>query len=307
MGGPIGAALKESLDSGPSLAAQLQAVDDADQVVIETPKAGVHETPEMWLLKEGKAISAGNLASPLAIEPGGSLLAREGHLSIGPASREDRFGTVEAKAIEQPGDYGAKVEEFRSERKRFGELDATTLSLEATKLRESIARGVSVKTALPRAFALADAAESKNPRSRAASDAEVKAAFLSFDGYQCKMGTGQGACKLRVMLLFAESLKGNSSTVCASDHYTKEYAKLDTPALKILGLGVGELDRHSSDEDKNRAYAADVTYVPEATHGFDQLAGRLAEHNKGYLLLDEIDSLLTGRMPNPEQSWLFSS
>ncbi len=90
------------------------------------------------------------------------------------------------------------------------------------------------------------------------------------------MQTGEGKTLTATLPMYLAALTGRGAHLAtANDYLASRDAELMRPVYKSLGLTVGVVQSDSTRPDRQRAYAADITYSTAKEIGFDFLRDRL--------------------------------
>ena len=114
------------------------------------------------------------------------------------------------------------------------------------------------------------------------------------------MATGEGKTLAAVAPVFLQALAGRGAHVLTfNDYLARRDAAWMGPVYERLGLSVGFVQERMSVGERQRAYAADVTYLTAKEAGFDHLRDGLAlepaervQRAYHFALVDEADSIL---------------
>ena len=178
-------------------------------------------------------------------------------------------------------------------------LDDTGLTARARALRARVADGAEVESQLPEAFALAREA-ARRVLGQRPFDEQVLAGVALARGKIAEMATGEGKTLAAVAPVFLHALAGRGAHVLTfNDYLARRDAAWMGPVYERLGLSVGFVQERMSVGGRQRAYAADVTYLTAKEAGFDHLRdalalepGERAQRAYHYALVDEADSIL---------------
>ena len=178
-------------------------------------------------------------------------------------------------------------------------LDDTGLTARARALRARVADGAEVESQLPEAFALAREA-ARRVLGQRPFDEQVLAGVALARGKIAEMATGEGKTLAAVAPVFLHALAGRGAHVLTfNDYLARRDAAWMGPVYERLGLSVGFVQERMSVGERQRAYAADVTYLTAKEAGFDHLRdalalepGERAQRAYHYALVDEADSIL---------------
>ena len=178
-------------------------------------------------------------------------------------------------------------------------LDDAGLTARARALRARVADGAEVESQLPEAFALAREA-ARRALGQRPFDEQVLAGVALARGKIAEMATGEGKTLAAVAPVFLHALAGRGAHVLTfNDYLARRDAAWMGPVYERLGLSVGFVQERMSVGERQRAYAADVTYLTAKEAGFDHLRdalalepGERAQRAYHFALVDEADSIL---------------
>ncbi len=167
------------------------------------------------------------------------------------------------------------------------------------ELMSKVQNGTPLNSLLVEAFALAGEAAWRVIGMRPF-DVQVLAGAALHQGKLVEMQTGEGKTLAAVMPVYLNALEGKGVHVLTfNDYLARRDAEWMGPIYKYLGLTVGFIQEGMSIEERQAAYAADITYVTAKEAGFDYLKDcicydpKLLVHRPfHYLLVDEADSIL---------------
>ena len=108
-------------------------------------------------------------------------------------------------------------------------------------------------------------------------DEQVLAGLALAKGRIVEMATGEGKTLAAVAPVFLHALAGRGAHVLTfNDYLARRDAGWMGPVYERLGLRVGFVQERMSVAERQRAYAADVTYLTAKEAGFDHLRDGLA-------------------------------
>jgi preprotein translocase subunit SecA len=173
------------------------------------------------------------------------------------------------------------------------------LTQRARTLRARVADGAEIESQLPEAFALAREA-ARRALGQRPFDEQVLAGVALAQGKIAEMATGEGKTLAAVAPVFLHALAGRGAHVLTfNDYLARRDAAWMGPVYERLGLSVGFVQERMSAVERQRAYAADVTYLTAKEAGFDHLRDALAlepqervQRAYHFALVDEADSIL---------------
>jgi preprotein translocase subunit SecA len=196
---------------------------------------------------------------------------------------------------------------YREELARISALEPTMerltdpgLADRARALRARAVAGTEVEAeGIPEAFALAREA-ARRALGQRPFDEQVLAGLALARGKIAEMATGEGKTLAAVAPVFLRALAGRGAHVLTfNDYLARRDAAWMGPVYERLGLSVGFVQERMSVGDRQRAYAADVTYLTAKEAGFDHLRDALVlepadrvQREYHFALVDEADSIL---------------
>ncbi|MCF8604151.1 accessory Sec system translocase SecA2 [Gordonia sp. HY442] len=131
-------------------------------------------------------------------------------------------------------------------------------------------------------------------------DVQLQGALRMLDGDVVEMATGEGKTLAGAIAAIGYALEGKHvHVVSVNDYLAGRDADWMKPLYEIFDVTVGTLSEHSTREERQAAYACDVTYASVNEIGFDVLRDQLALHDDELVspepevvLVDEADSVL---------------
>ena len=121
------------------------------------------------------------------------------------------------------------------------------------------------------------------------------------------MRTGEGKTLVATLASYLNALSGNGvHVVTVNDYLANRDAEWMGRLHRFLGLTVGVNLSQMAHEDKQAAYAADITYGTNNEFGFDYLrdnmvyaAGERVQRKLSFAIVDEVDSILIDEARTP--------
>ncbi len=131
-------------------------------------------------------------------------------------------------------------------------------------------------------------------------DVQLLGTLVMLDGHVAEMATGEGKTLSGALAAARYALGGRSVHVTSvNDYLARRDAEWMGPVYELLGVTAGCIGQDSAPEQRQAAYAAQVTYAPVSEIGFDVLrdrlvtdAGDLITAAPDVLVIDEADSVL---------------
>ena len=131
-------------------------------------------------------------------------------------------------------------------------------------------------------------------------DVQVLGALAMYQGKLAEMQTGEGKTLTAVFPAYLNALSGKGVHVLTfNDYLARRDAQWMGPIYQFLGLRVGYVQEGMSINERQNAYAADISYLTAKEAGFDYLRDSLCyEKDKvvhrpfNFAIIDEADSIL---------------
>ncbi len=184
-------------------------------------------------------------------------------------------------------------------RSSLASWDNERLQAESLKLKDRARNEESLDDLLVEAYALAGEAASRVLGMRPF-DVQYLAGTALHEGNLVEMQTGEGKTLAAVMPAYLNALRGQGVHILTfNDYLAGRDALWMGSVYRFLGLSVGFVKDGMSTEERQQAYAADITYVTAKEAGFDYLRDSIAMNQNDivhrpfhYAIVDEADSLL---------------
>lgn len=118
-------------------------------------------------------------------------------------------------------------------------------------------------------------------------DVQIIGGAALFDGCITEMQTGEGKTLTATLPLYLHSLVGKGAHLATvNDYLANRDAEWMSPLYKLLGVSFGVVLTDHNQEQRRKAYAADITYGTAKEFGFDFLRDRLLLRAQGRILSD---------------------
>ncbi|HEY8117696.1 MAG TPA: preprotein translocase subunit SecA [Methylophilaceae bacterium] len=138
-------------------------------------------------------------------------------------------------------------------------------------------------------------------------DVQLIGGMVLHAGKIAEMRTGEGKTLVATLPAYLNSLTGKGvHVVTVNDYLAKRDAEWMSRLYNFLGLTVGINLSQMQHDDKQKAYAADITYGTNNEFGFDYLrdnmvytADQRVQRGLSYALIDEVDSILIDEARTP--------
>jgi preprotein translocase subunit SecA len=138
-------------------------------------------------------------------------------------------------------------------------------------------------------------------------DVQLIGGMVLHAGKIAEMRTGEGKTLVATLPVYLNSLAGKGvHVVTVNDYLARRDAEWMGKLYNFLGLSVGVNLPQMAKEDKQAAYAADVTYGTNNEFGFDYLRDNMVQdvadrvaRGLSYAIVDEVDSILIDEARTP--------
>ena len=172
--------------------------------------------------------------------------------------------------------------------------------------RERLAGGEALDGLLEEAFATVREA-AKRTLGQRHFDVQLLGGIVLHQGMIAEMKTGEGKTLVATLPVYLNALAGDGvHVVTVNDYLARRDAEWMGAIYRFLGLSVGVIVHGLTDEERQRAYAADVTYGTNNEFGFDYLRDNMkfrledmSQRDFSYAIVDEVDSILIDEARTP--------
>ncbi len=185
-------------------------------------------------------------------------------------------------------------------------LSDDELKAKTPYFKERIEQGASLDELLPEAFAVVREA-SRRVLGMRHFDVQLIGGVVLHQGKIAEMKTGEGKTLVATLPVYLNALLGRGvHVVTVNDYLAKRDAEWMGKVYNFLGLDVGVIVHGLDDDERKKAYAADVTYGTNNEFGFDYLRDNMkyaledmVQRDFYYAIVDEVDSILIDEARTP--------
>jgi preprotein translocase subunit SecA len=211
-------------------------------------------------------------------------------------SRNDRLLKTYRKTVSQINALESSLEAISDD-----ELKGKTLAFKAR-----IQAGETLDAILPEAFAVVREGSKRVMKMRHF-DVQMVGGLALHNGKVAEMRTGEGKTLTATLAVYLDALSGKGvHVVTVNDYLASRDAEWMGRLYGFLGLSVGINLPQMSREEKQAAYAADITYGTNNEYGFDYLRDNMVyevvdrvQRGLNYAIVDEVDSILIDEARTP--------
>lgn len=211
-------------------------------------------------------------------------------------SRNDRLLKTYRKTVAQINGLEAVLEKLSDE----------DLKDKTRTFKVRIQAGETLDAILPEAFAVVREGSKRVMKMRHF-DVQMVGGLALHNGKVAEMRTGEGKTLTATLTVYLNALSGKGvHVVTVNDYLASRDAEWMGQLYGFLGLTVGINLPQMSREEKQAAYAADITYGTNNEYGFDYLRDNMVyevadrvQRGLNYAIVDEVDSILIDEARTP--------
>ena len=213
------------------------------------------------------------------------------------------FGTYSDRELKQIYPIVDKIEALEPQ---FQALSDQELAGKTAEFKERLAGGETLDDILPEAFAAVREASVRVLGMRPYR-VQLVGGIVLHQGRIAEMKTGEGKTLVATLPAYLNALTGRGvHIVTVNDYLAKRDSEWMGKVHRFLGLTVGLIVHGLDKAERQRAYAADITYGTNNEMGFDYLrdnmalyAGELVQRGHNFAIVDEVDSILIDEARTP--------
>ena len=202
--------------------------------------------------------------------------------------------------------YRRTVEVINALESQFEQIDDAALRAKTDEFRQQLASGSTLDDLLPEAFAVVREAGKRTLKMRHF-DVQLKGGIALHQGKIAEMRTGEGKTLMATLPVYLNALAGKGvHLVTVNDYLVRRDAEWMGRIYTFLGLTVGINVAGMSREEKQAAFAADITYGTNNEFGFDYLRDNMVQDTRdrvarslNFAIVDEVDSILIDEARTP--------
>ncbi|NVO00114.1 MAG: preprotein translocase subunit SecA [Geobacteraceae bacterium] len=221
------------------------------------------------------------------------------------------FGALLKKIVGSKNDRELKrmwpiVEKINSMEPQLQALSDDELRGKTAQFRERYQKGETLESILPEAFAVCREG-GKRALGMRHFDVQLIGGMVLNSGRIAEMKTGEGKTLVATLAAYLNGISGKGvHVVTVNDYLAKRDSEWMGRLYNFLGLSVGVIVHGIEDEDRRKAYAADITYGTNNEFGFDYLRDNMKFALEDYVqrpfffaVVDEVDSILIDEARTP--------
>ncbi|MBE8222120.1 MAG: preprotein translocase subunit SecA [Bdellovibrionales bacterium] len=198
------------------------------------------------------------------------------------------------------------LDKINSLEPQIKKLDDKALREKTDEFRNRWKNGESLESLLPEAFAVCREAGLRVLKMRHY-DVQIICGIILSRGAIAEMKTGEGKTLVATLPMYLHGLTGRGAhLVTVNDYLAARDCEWMGKLYHFLGLTTGTIVADISDEERQSAYAADITYGTNNEFGFDYLRDNMkfdlsdyAQRELNFAIVDECDSILIDEARTP--------
>ncbi|MBL8498741.1 preprotein translocase subunit SecA [Nitrosomonas sp. JL21] len=213
------------------------------------------------------------------------------------------FGSRNDRLVKQ---YSQTVRVINDLESTMADLSDTELRAKTDEFKQRVQAGEELSAILPEAFAVVREVGKRVLEMRHF-DVQLIGGMVLHEGKIAEMRTGEGKTLMATLPAYLNALSGKGvHIVTVNDYLAKRDAEWMGKIYQFLGMSVGVIYAQMPHNDKQAAYAADITYGTNNEYGFDYLRDNMVTHPLeraqrvlNFAIVDEVDSILIDEARTP--------
>ena len=213
------------------------------------------------------------------------------------------FGTYSQRELKSIYPIADKIEALEDE---YRQLTDEQLQAKTPEFKQRLQQGETLDDILPEAFAAVREAADRVLGLRPYR-VQLIGGIVLHQGRIAEMKTGEGKTLVATLPAYLNALTGNGvHIVTVNDYLAKRDSEWMGKVHRFMGLTVGLIIHDLTKEERQAAYAADITYGTNNEMGFDYLRDNMAiykneqvQRGHSFAIVDEVDSILIDEARTP--------
>jgi preprotein translocase subunit SecA len=185
-------------------------------------------------------------------------------------------------------------------------LSDAQLRGKTVEFRQRLANGETLDDLLPEAFAVVREVGRRVLNMRHF-DVQLIGGSVLHKGKIAEMKTGEGKTLVATLPAYLNALEGKGvHVVTVNDYLARRDSEWMGKIFRFLGMTVGVIQHDLNDQERQVAYAADITYGTNNEFGFDYLRDNMkfelahyVQREHRFAIVDEVDSILIDEARTP--------
>ena len=213
------------------------------------------------------------------------------------------FGDYSSRELKSIYPIADKIEALEEE---YRGLTDEQLQAKTPEFKQRLQQGETLDDILPEAFAAVREAADRVLGLRPYR-VQLIGGIVLHQGRIAEMKTGEGKTLVATLPAYLNALTGNGvHIVTVNDYLAKRDSEWMGKVHRFMGLTVGLIIHDLTKEERQAAYAADITYGTNNEMGFDYLRDNMAiykneqvQRGHSFAIVDEVDSILIDEARTP--------
>ncbi len=213
------------------------------------------------------------------------------------------FGTANERELKRLTPIVAQINAFEPAIKA---LTDEQLRGKTAEFRLRIEQGETLDDLLPEAFAVVREAGRRTLNMRHF-DVQLIGGMVLHRGKIAEMKTGEGKTLVATLPAYLNALAGKGvHVVTVNDYLARRDSEWMGRIYRFLGMSVGVIQHDLNDQERQVAYASDITYGTNNEFGFDYLRDNMkfdlaqyVQRGHHFAIVDEVDSILIDEARTP--------
>src|SRR5213592_2634289 len=213
------------------------------------------------------------------------------------------FGTQNEREIKAMLPTVVAINELEPQFRQLSDIDLAAKTIE---FKEKIAQGATLDDLLIEAFAVVREAGRCFLNMRHF-DVQLIGGIVLHKGKIAEMKTGEGKTLVATLPCYLNSLGGKGvHVVTVNDYLARRDSEWMGRLYRFLGMSVGVIQHDLNDQERQVAYASDITYGTNNEFGFDYLRDNMkfelahyVQRGHQFAIVDEVDSILIDEARTP--------
>ena len=213
------------------------------------------------------------------------------------------LGTYSQRELKSIYPIADKIEALEEE---YRALTDEQLQAKTPEFKQRLQQGETLDDILPEAFAAVREAADRVLGLRPYR-VQLIGGIVLHQGRIAEMKTGEGKTLVATLPAYLNALTGNGvHIVTVNDYLAKRDSEWMGKVHRFMGLTVGLIVHDLTKEQRQAAYAADITYGTNNEMGFDYLRDNMAiykneqvQRGHSFAIVDEVDSILIDEARTP--------
>src|SRR6266513_312358 len=213
------------------------------------------------------------------------------------------FGTQNEREIKAMLPTVAAINQLEPQLRELSDIDLAAKTIE---FKERVAQGATLDDLLIPAFGVVREAGRRFLNMRHF-DVQLIGGMVLHKGKIAEMKTGEGKTLVATLPAYLNALDGKGvHVVTVNDYLARRDSEWMGRVYRFLGMTVGVIQHDLNDAERQKAYAADITYGTNNEFGFDYLRDNMkfelahyVQRGHNFAIVDEVDSILIDEARTP--------